>query len=89
MFQVLITPTFEKNFKKLDDPRVKDKFLRVIEILERDPYNKEGKFQIKKLRNIKPGEWRFRIGDYRLRYDIEDDKVILHFIKHRKDIYKS
>ena len=40
------------------------------------------------LRDPKFGDWRFRIGDYRILFDIEDDKIIVLKVGHRKDIYK-
>jgi mRNA interferase RelE/StbE len=35
------------------------------------------------------GQWRYRIGDYRLIAEIEDDKLIILFIDvgHRREIY--
>lgn len=35
------------------------------------------------------GKWRYRVGDYRLISEIQDDKVIILVINigHRKDIY--
>lgn len=34
--------------------------------------------------------YRVRVGDYRITYDIDDDKFIVYVLKvgHRKDIYK-
>ena len=34
------------------------------------------------------GDWKFRVGDYRVLFDIEGDKIIVLKIGHRKDIYK-
>ncbi|WP_449402581.1 type II toxin-antitoxin system RelE family toxin [Exiguobacterium artemiae] len=36
------------------------------------------------------GEWRYRIGDYRLIADIQDEKVVILILEigHRRDIYK-
>ncbi|MFZ2372956.1 MAG: type II toxin-antitoxin system RelE/ParE family toxin, partial [Trichococcus flocculiformis] len=36
------------------------------------------------------GEWRYRIGDYRLIADINDDTITILILEigHRKDIYK-
>ncbi len=34
------------------------------------------------------GSYRFRIGDYRVIFDLEKDKIIILVIGHRKDIYK-
>lgn len=35
------------------------------------------------------GEWRYRIGDYRLVADIQDDKIVILILNigHRRDIY--
>lgn len=37
------------------------------------------------------GQWRFRIGDYRLICDIQDDKLVILALTvgHRRDIYNS
>ncbi|NCO25230.1 type II toxin-antitoxin system RelE/ParE family toxin [Candidatus Parcubacteria bacterium] len=40
------------------------------------------------LKDSRFGEWRFRIGDYRVLFDIEDDEIIILKVGHRKDIYK-
>lgn len=34
------------------------------------------------------GDWRFRVGDYRILFDVEKDKIIILKIGHRKDSYK-
>ena len=36
------------------------------------------------------GEWRYRVGDYRLLADIQDDKILILIltIGHRHDVYK-
>ena len=61
--------------------------LRVI--LGEDPYNRTRQYHIKKLKDIKPGEgqWRIRHGDYRLRYDIFGQEVVLHSFRHRREVY--
>jgi len=41
---------------------------------------------IKKLKDYYPPQ-RFRIGDYRVLFDIVDDKIIVVNIKHRKEAY--
>ena len=40
------------------------------------------------LRDSRFGHWRFRIGDYRVLFDIENDKIIVLKVGHRKYIYK-
>jgi len=34
------------------------------------------------------GKFRFRIGDYRVIFDIADDNILVLRVGHRKDIYK-
>lgn len=34
------------------------------------------------------GSYRFRIGDYRVIFDIENDKIIILRVGHRAKIYK-
>lgn len=34
------------------------------------------------------GKWRFRIGEYRVLFDAEDDVLVILKIGHRKDIYR-
>ncbi len=61
--------------------------LRII--LGADPYNRTRQYHIKKLKDIKQGggQWRIRHGDYRLRYDIFGEEVVLHSFRHRREAY--
>ena len=40
------------------------------------------------LKDSRFGDWRFRIGDYRVLFDIKDSSIIVLKIGHRRDIYK-
>ena len=40
------------------------------------------------LKDSRFGNWRFRIGDYRVLFDVEKDKIFILKIGHREDIYK-
>lgn len=42
-----------------------------------------------KLRDYKFGEYRFRIGDYRVLFDVENRKIIILKVGHRKEIYQD
>ena len=37
------------------------------------------------------GQWRYRVGDYRLIADIQDDKILILILNvgHRRDIYEQ
>jgi len=42
-----------------------------------------------RLRDQRFGEYRFRIGDYRILFDVDTKKIIVLKVGHRKDIYKD
>ena len=82
-FKIVPTKTFTKDFKRLP-PEMKKRVLAAF-----------GENQAKTLqrgRKVKAaevGEWRWRVGDYRIRYDIEDQDIVLLRVRHRREIYRS
>ncbi len=84
-YRVLATARFQRDLQGLDF-KIQDRMLRSISSkLGPDPY-KVGR----KLHSVKVGEgqWKFRVGDYRIRFDIEGRDVVLHRVAHRSEIYK-
>ena len=59
-------------------PGLLERLQEVRSILREDPYNRSREHTIRKLTDIRPGEgqWRIRIGDYRIRYDIFGREVV-------------
>jgi mRNA-degrading endonuclease RelE of RelBE toxin-antitoxin system len=90
-FRVVTTPAFEREFRKLSrgSASLIDALEELIAILSDDPHNRSGRQNIKKLAGLRPGEgqWRIRWRDYRLRYDIFENEVVLHSFRHRKEAY--
>lgn len=90
-FTVLTTLGYERDFRAIlrGRPEVADAMEAVLAILRRDPYNRTGRHQIKKLTGYKPGEGQSRIRwkEYRLRYDIFGSDVVLYSFRHRKEAY--
>lgn len=43
----------------------------------------------KKLENSKIGEYRLRVGDYRILFDLKGNEIIILGVQHRKDVYKK
>ena len=90
-FRVLTTPAFEREFRKSSkrNPDLLTALDESLAILQEDPHNRSGQHQIKKLAGVKPGEgqWRLRWRDYRLRYDIFGEEVVLHSFRHRREAY--
>ena len=70
-----------KDLKKIDKSDT-IKILQTIKKLEDYP----NITNVKKLTNHYP-PFRLRIGDYRVLFDIEDEKIIVSNIKHRKEAY--
>jgi mRNA-degrading endonuclease RelE of RelBE toxin-antitoxin system len=91
-YRILVTSFFEKDLKRQGkkDQKIFKEIEKLKEILEADPCNLSKRFDIKKLKGIKPGQgqFRIRIRQYRLRYDIFGQDVVLYSFRHRKDIYE-
>ena len=90
-FRVLTTPGYERDFRTMSRgvPTAADAMEELLAILRRDPHNRGGRHQIKKLAGCKVGEgqWRIRWKEYRLRYDILGSDVVLYSFRHRKEAY--
>ena len=86
-FHVELTESARKELKKLDVYTQKIILLWLNKYLEgcEDP-----RAHGKPLSANRAGQWRYRIGDYRVIAKIEDDKLIILVIAigHRKEIYK-
>ncbi|MDO4920919.1 MAG: type II toxin-antitoxin system RelE/ParE family toxin [Phascolarctobacterium sp.] len=85
-YRVVLTPNAKKQLKKLD----KHTTTLIIGWLRK---NLEGcanpRQHGKALTANRSGQWRYRVGDYRLIAEIEDDKIIILIlaIGHRREIY--
>lgn len=88
-FSVRSTARFEREYKALvkRHPDLDSHFRKAVEILRQDPYNHSRAHPIKKLQGIAPGEgqYRIRLGRFRLRYDIEDQTVFLVYCGLRRE----
>ena len=86
-FSIAETKTFEKVKKKIDQKLYQKINDIVYPQLRNNPYFGAN---IKKLKGEFEGFYRYRIGNYRLFYLIDDKKVIVFVIdlKHRKDAYR-
>jgi mRNA-degrading endonuclease RelE of RelBE toxin-antitoxin system len=91
LFRVLTTPGYQRDFRAISrgHPAVIDAMDDLFAILRRDPHNRSGQRQIKKLTGCKAGEgqWRIRWKEYRLQYDILGSDVVLYSFRHRKEAY--
>ena len=85
-WKVELTDTAKKQLARLDKTQAQriTKYLRRVMLLE-DPRD-AGKALTGNLRTY----WRYRVGDFRIICEIQDDKVIVLVltIGHRREIYK-
>lgn len=86
-FRIAESKKLEKRKKKIDPPLYTKIKNIVYPQLRKNPYFGAN---IKKLKGDLSGYYRFRIGNYRLFYLIEEDKVILVVVdvQHRRNAYK-
>ena len=87
-YHVKTTPRFDKEFKKLDkytQQMIKSWIGKNLQNCENPRAHGKG------LTANKSGQWRYRIGDYRLLCLIQDQELIILALTvgHRRDIYSS
>lgn len=86
-YSVETTSRFDREFKKLD----KYTQLMLKAWIEKNLMDCENpRQQGKALVGNKKGQWRYRIGDYRLICDIQDNKLIIlaMSVGHRNKVYR-
>jgi mRNA interferase RelE/StbE len=80
-YQIDFKPRAVKDLKRLPVGQ-KDRVLGKIEAMEDDLAG-----DVKRLTNFTP-EYRLRVGDYRVLFEIEGATVVVYRVWHRKDAYK-
>ena len=78
--------SFIKDLKSISDKNLLRRVKSVIEIVEKS----ESLTEVANLKKLKANEnhFRLRIGEYRLGFVLDTEKVIFVRFLHRKDIYK-
>ncbi|MBI4381972.1 MAG: type II toxin-antitoxin system RelE/ParE family toxin [candidate division NC10 bacterium] len=61
---------------------------RIIRAIESRLMTEPTRYGIR-LRQSLGGLWKIRVGDYRIVYEIEGEKVTVWAIRHRKDVYEE
>lgn len=78
-FALVPAKRFEDDFRALPTD-VQGQVPRALTRIQADPYRG------RKLKG--DGGWRYRVGDYRIRYDIGGSEIHLHVVRHRTDVYR-
>ena len=76
----------EKAAKEIDKllPQIRK---RILEKLKFYSFQENPLRFAEKLKDYEFGEYRFRIGNYRIIFDVNDKVIIILKVGHRKDIY--
>ena len=80
-YKINFKPKSLKDCKKIS----KDDLNRIFTGIEDLKFDLKG--DVKHLTNASP-EYRLRIGNYRILFELEDNKVIIYRIRHRQSVYR-
>ena len=86
IYQIVTTDKFDKSFKKLD--KQTQKIIKAW--IEKNLMGCENpRLHGKWLTANKSGQWRYRVGDYRILAEIRDNELVLVLVEvgHRNRIY--
>lgn len=81
-YKIVFTKRTMKDISKLE-PEIKEKRGDALRRYGKDPLN-----YARKMMDPSLGSYRFRIGDYRVIFDIEADEMIVLRVGHRREIYR-
>ncbi len=85
-YEVLLSTTAAKEFKslqKMEQNRIREK----LNDLVKDPYNNSHRLDTKKLTGTSRIYYRLRVGDYRIIYLLDEDRIKVVRIATRSDAY--
>ena len=80
-YQLSFKPKAIKDLQAMD-MRDRARIMEKIEALQDDLAG-----DVKKLTNFTP-EYRLRVGNYRVLFEIEDNEIVVYRVRHRKDVYR-
>ncbi len=87
-YKFLLTKKAKKELKKIDKKDAK----RILKKLLFFSKQKDPISFAKKLNNFEAGEYRFRIGDYRVIFDVDArgkiSILMILSVKHRREVYR-
>jgi mRNA interferase RelE/StbE len=84
-YRIVFRPTAVKDLRKLPitvQRRIKEKL--EFYLAQPDPLD----YAVQLVGSKKSGEYRFRVGDYRVVFDKKASSLIVLYIEHRRDVYK-
>lgn len=79
---ILLTKNARKDIDRLDNV-IQKRIAKKLVYLKKDP-----KKLSKGLVDFKQGEYRYRVGDFRICLDIDGQNIVIDRIRHRREVYK-
>ncbi len=85
IYRITLAPAAERQLRKFDPP-VRRRLQAALELLADNPRPPAATQLVGG-----SGEWRVRTGDYRIVYDIEDDRLVILVLRmaHRREVYRA
>ncbi|NWF91409.1 MAG: type II toxin-antitoxin system RelE/ParE family toxin [Syntrophaceae bacterium] len=80
-YDIQFKPRAVRDIERLP-PRIQTQVLARIEEMSNDL-----KGDVKRLTNFTP-EYRLRVGDYRVLFEVEKKKIVIYRIRHRREVYR-
>ena len=81
-FDIVLTNRVVKDLGKIEE-KIKERIISTLKEYAENPIS-----HAKKLTNPKLGSYRFKIGDFRIIFDIDNNTIVILRLGHRKSIYK-
>jgi len=81
-FNLVYTQRAVRDIRKLE-PSVRLRIGKTLFRFQEDPLK-----YAERITDAKLGSYRFRIGDYRVIFDLEDVDIVILRVGHRRDIYR-
>ena len=82
-YDLVYTQRAIKDIEGLDH-KIKDRIGKTLLRYKVDPLG-----NAERLTDSSLGSYRFRVGDYRIVFDIEKDKIVVLRVGHRREIYRK
>lgn len=80
--EIAFTPAAWRDWQKLPK-KIQSRLKAKLLFYARDPLG-----HAVKLTDPRIGQYRFRVGDYRMIFDTAEDMIVILAVGHRRDIYK-
>jgi mRNA interferase RelE/StbE len=80
-YDIQFKPRAVKDIERLSS-RMQLQILKVIEAMSNDL-----KGDVKRLTNYTP-EYRLRVGNYRVLFEIENNSIVVYRVRHRREAYR-